>query len=171
MVPHGNPCKQAVLGLTLLLAAGCGGNGGTRERVVQGTGYSFSAPADWVLVRSGREVHVSKGVALVSVERFPLRRAYRPELWHKVLPELDRAAEAVATQQHGTVSERQTVKISGLDARRYDVEYQREGRQLVERIGFVLRGRTEYLLLCRYEGGAGTEACDRLLSSFKLAAA
>src|SRR5947209_12965794 len=70
LVPRGNPCKQAVLGLALLLAPGCGGNGGTRERLVEGTGYSFSAPADWILVRSGREVHLSKGIALVSVERF-----------------------------------------------------------------------------------------------------
>ena len=50
-------------------------------------------------------------------------------------------------------------------------EYESKGKALVERIAFVLRGKTEYLLLCRYERGADTEPCDRLLSSFKLAAA
>lgn len=114
---------------------------------------------------------MSKGVALVSVERFPLLRAFRPELWEKVVPELDRAAEALARQQKGTVGDRQTVAISGRQARRYDVEYEREGKQLVERIGFVLRGKTEYLLLCRYVRGGDADACDRLLRSFRLAAA
>ena len=64
-----------------------------------------------------------------------------------------------------------TVTIAGQKARRYDVAYTREGRLLVERIAFVLRGKIEYLLLCRYERGGDTEACDRLLTSFKLAAA
>ena len=45
------------------------------------------------------------------------------------------------------------------------------GKQLVERIAFVLRGKTEYLLLCRYERGGSTDACDGLLTSFRLAAA
>jgi len=39
---------------------------------------------------------------------------------------------------------------------------------LVERIAFVLRGRNEYLLLCRYDRGGDTGACDRLLATFKL---
>ena len=171
-VPCRNPCKQAVLGVAVLLAGGCGGGGGKpEERLIRGTGYTFSAPAAWAVVRSGREVRVSKGVALVSVARFALLRAYRPELWEKVVPELDRAAEAVARQQAGTVGDRRAVTISGRRARRYDVDYEHEGKQLVERIGFVLSGKTEYLLLCRYERGGDTDACDRLLSSFRLAAA
>jgi len=107
----------------------------------------------------------------VSVERFPLLRVYRPGLWGEVVPELDRAADTVAAQQHGSVADRRTVTISGLRARRYDVEYESKGKALVERIAFVLRGKTEYLLLCRYERGGATDACDGLLSSFRLAAA
>jgi hypothetical protein len=141
------------------------------ERQIRGTGYSFSAPADWDVVRSGREVRVSKGLQLVSVTRFRLLRTYRPQLWETVVPELDRAAEAVARQQSGAVSDSRTVTIAARRARRYDVEYEDEGKQLVERIGFVLRGKVEYLLLCRYESGGETGACDRLLSSFRLAAA
>jgi hypothetical protein len=171
-LPQRNPCKQAVLGCALLLAAGCGGGGGeTQHRLVHGDGYSFSAPVDWKIVRSGREVRAAKGVALLSVSRFPLVRAYRPQLWGKVVPELDRAAAAIADQQRGTVSASETVRISDRQARRYDVAYERDGKKLIERLGFVLRGKTEYLLLCRYESGGDTGACDRLLRSFTLAAA
>lgn len=52
---------------------------------------------------------------------------------------------------------------------RYDVEYEHEGRKLVERIAFVLRGKVEYLLLCRYERGGDTDACDNLFGTFTLA--
>jgi len=104
----------------------------------------------------------------VSVERFPLLRAYRPQLWAKVRPELDAAAAAIAKQQSGTVGNSGTGTIAGERARRYDVAYEHDGKQLVERIAFVLRGKTEYLLLCRYERGGETRACDRLLATFRL---
>jgi hypothetical protein len=137
-------------------------------KVVRGTGYRFSAPADWAVVRSGREVQASEGLELVSVTRYPLLRRYRPELWVRVVPELDRAATQLAQQQHGTVGETRTVTLSGQRARRYDIEYERDGRALIERIAFALRGKTEYLLLCRYEPGGDTDACDRLLATFTL---
>ena len=168
-VPRVNPRKQAVLVALLPLAAGCGGsNAATAERLVRGTGYSFSAPASWELVRSGRTISASNGLAVVSVTRFPLIRAYRPELWNRVVDELDRAAAAVASQQKGKLADPETVTIGGRRARRYDVEYEHDGKQLVERIAFVLRGKTEYLLLCRYERDGDTRACDRLLATFRL---
>jgi hypothetical protein len=105
------------------------------------------------------------------VTRFPLQRRFRPALWSKVVPELDRAAAAVANQQQGAVSDPRTVSIDGERARRYDIAYTRDGNQLVERIAFVLRGKSEYLLLCRYARGGNTVACDGLLTSFRLAAA
>ena len=129
------------------------------------------APADWGVSRKGREVQAAQGTLLISVTRYPLPRRFRPKLWDKVVPELDRAAAAVASQQQGTVSDPRTVTIGGQKARRYDVAYTREGKQLVERIAFVLRGKTEYYLLCRYERGGSTDACDGLLTSFRLAAA
>jgi hypothetical protein len=165
-----NPRKRAACCVGLLFLAGCGGGGGaTPERIVRGLGYRFSAPADWAVLRSGREVRVSKGVSLVSVTRFPLLRAYRPELWEHVVPELDRAADGLAQQQNGQVGETRTVTISGRRARSYDIDYERDGKALVERIAFVLRGKMEYLLLCRYERGGDTGACDRLLATFTLA--
>jgi hypothetical protein len=123
------------------------------------------------VARKGAEVQAAQGTSLVSVTLFPLLRRFRPELWTKVIPELDRAAAAVARQQKGKVGDSRTITIAGQKARRYDIAYASEGKQLVERIAFVLRGKSEYLLLCRYERGGDTEACDVLLTSFKLAAA
>jgi hypothetical protein len=151
------------------LAAGCGGGSSTTEKIVRGSGYRFSAPTAWEVSRSPRELRVSQGVLLLSVTRFPLLRAYRPPLWDHVVPELDRAAKGLAEQQAGEVAESRTVMISGRRARTYDIDYERDGKALVERIAFVLRGKTEYLLLCRYERGGDTDACDRLLATFTLA--
>jgi hypothetical protein len=167
-VPRRNPRKQAVLGLTLLIAAGCGGGGPEAERMVRGTGFTFSAPADWAVVRSRLEVRSSEGVSVLSVTRFPLVRPFRPELWPEVVQELDRAAAAVARQQEGSVTDSETATIAGRRARLYEIDYEHKGKELVERIGFVLRGKTEYLLLCRYERGGETRACERLLATFRL---
>lgn len=135
---------------------------------MRGTGYTFSAPAGWTVVRSEEEVRSSQGVSVLSVRRFPLVRPYRPELWPEVVQELDRAAAALARQQDGSVTDSRTTVIAGRRARVYEIAYEREGRELVERIGFVLRAKTEYLLLCRYERGGETRACERLLATFRL---
>jgi hypothetical protein len=170
-VPGRNRRKQAVLGLTLLVLAGCGGGAAAKGHIVRGTGFTFLSPADWSVARKGSEVQAAQGTSLVSVTLFPLLRRFRPELWSKVIPELDRAAADVARQQKGEVDDSRTVTIAGQKARRYDIDYASEGKQLVERVAFVLRAKSEYLLLCRYERGGDTEACDGLLTSFKLAAA
>jgi hypothetical protein len=166
-----NRRKQAVLGLTLLVVSGCGSTAAQKGYVVRGTGFTFVAPADWGVSRKDTEVQAAHGTQLISVTRFLLLRRFKSALWDEVVPELDRAAAAVARQQQGTVSDPRTVTVAGEKARRYDVAYTGEGKQLVERIAFVLRGKTEYLLLCRYELGGSTEACDGLLTSFRLAAA
>ena len=137
-------------------------------KVVHGTGFRFSAPADWTVARSSRAVQAAQGLQLVSVTRYPLLRVFRPALWDRVVPQLDRAAAELAKQQSGKVAGSRTVTIAGQKARRYDIEYERNGKALVERIAFVLRRKTEYLLLCRYERGGGTDACDRLLATFTL---
>lgn len=105
---------------------------------------------------------------MVSVTRFPLQHPFRAALWPKVVPELDSAAAAVAAQQKGVVTESRTVTTSGRRARRYDVAYDHDGKKLVERLVFVLREKTEYLLLCRYERGGDTRACELLLATFRL---
>jgi hypothetical protein len=172
LVPIRNPRKRAALGVALLLAAGCGGGGnGSRERVVQGEGFSFRAPAGWKVERRGAEVLAGEGTDLVAVTRYPLLRRFRPAHWARVVPELDRAAAALGRQQKGDISDPKTITVAGQKARRYDVVYDSEGKKLTERIAFILREKTEYLLLCRYERGGSSEACDRLLGSFRLAAA
>jgi hypothetical protein len=167
-VPWAHPRKRAVLGLAVLLVAGCGGGSARAERPLRGAGYRFAAPADWHVVRSGRELRAEDGASLVSVTRYPLLRSYRPELWSRVVPELDRAAAGLAAQQRGKIASSSTVTVSGGRARSYDIDYTRDGKRLVERLAFVLRGKTEYLLLCRYESGGDMRACDRLLATFTL---
>ena len=137
-------------------------------RPVTGTGYAFSAPADWTLVRMQRTVQLSHGIQLVSVTRFPLLKPYRPELWPKVIPEIDRSAAALASGQKGTVTVRATTMIAGRQARRYDIAYESDGKKLIERVAFVLRAKTEYELLCRFERGESAAACDTLFRSFRL---
>jgi hypothetical protein len=137
-------------------------------KIVQGSDYHFSAPASWPVTRRGRALQAADGLALVSVTRYPLLRKYRPQLWASVVPELDRAATQLARQQNGDVGGSRTATIAGQRSRRYDIDYERDGKALVERIAFVLRGKTEYLLLCRYDRGGDTGACDRLLATFKL---
>lgn len=135
---------------------------------MRGPGYRFAAPSAWTVERPAREVRASDGINLVSVTRFQLLRGFRPGLWDHVVPEVDRAAARLAEQQHGEVSSGVDVSVAGRRARRYDIDYERDGDHLVERIAFVLRGKAEYLLLCRYERGGDTRACDRLLATFTL---
>jgi hypothetical protein len=158
-----------VLGVVALVLAGCGGGSRpTPEKIVRGAGYRFTAPADWAVARSPRIVQASEGVGVVSVTRYVLVHAYRTADFDHVVSELDRAARDVAEQQNGRVTASRTVTVSGRRARSYDIAYSRDGENLVERITFVLRGKTEYYLLCRYEVGGDTDACERLLATFTL---
>jgi hypothetical protein len=170
-VPRGNPCKLALPWAALLLA-GCGGGGDQAPtQIVRGTGYHFEAPAGWTVVRSGTQVQAAEGKksdALVAVSRFPLLKAAGEKLDPKVVKELDEVADGVADQQHGALLKEETIEAGGREARRYDVAYGRAGKHLVERLVFVLRGKREYLLLCRYERDGDTDPCDQLVKTFTL---
>jgi hypothetical protein len=171
-VPRANPCKLAVI-VAAVVVSGCGGGGkdAAAVQVVRGTGYRFEAPASWTVVRSGRQVQAAEGgksLALVAVSRFPLLRPAGPKLGAKVVQELDRIATGIAAQQHGSISSFETTEVAGVEARRYDIAYEARGKALVERLVFVLRRKTEYLLLCRYAQRGDTEPCDELLRTFRL---
>jgi hypothetical protein len=156
--------------VAVLMASGCGG-GGPSQKTLAGTGYTFSAPSSWSVARTQRQVQASAGkesLELVAVTRFRLLRAFRAELWPKVIGELDRTAKGIAEQQNGSVTETKTVTISGRRARWYTVAYDLRGKKLVERLVFVLRAKTEYFLLCRYEQGNGSKGCELLLRTFRL---
>jgi hypothetical protein len=135
---------------------------------VTGAGYRFSAPASWSVRRSGRGVTAGSGaVDLVGVTTFRLARPYRPRLWAKAVTALDRTADALAAQLGGKLQDRATVVVAGRRARRYEVAYRHSGKELVERTAFVLMGRREHQLLCRFEAGADDGACRTLFSSFR----
>jgi hypothetical protein len=137
-------------------------------QTVSGGGYRFLAPSSWSVHRVGRGVTAGSGkVDLVGVSTFTLARPYRPDLWAKAVPALDRAAAALAAQLGGKVQARATVVLAGRRARRYEISYRRAGKDLVERTAFVLTGRREHQLLCRFEAGADDGACRTLFSSFR----
>jgi hypothetical protein len=165
-----DPCKLAVV-LLAVAAAGCSGGADDGRKLVQGTGYTFSAPGPWQVVRTARQTQAVAGdgsLALVAVSRFPLRRAAGAELAPDVVADLDRAADQIAHQQHGSITETVTETIAGLGARRYKIAYDLHGTKAIETLAFVLRGKTEYLLLCRYAQSQPGDACDLLLDSFTL---
>jgi hypothetical protein len=104
---------------------------------------------------------------------FRLKREYRPELWPEVVPELDGVAASLADQLRGRAGAGSTVTVAGRRARRYEIAFTRDGRSYVERLTFVLDGRREFQLLCRYPGGREERpevdpACAALGSSFRL---
>ncbi len=144
--------------------AGCGGSGGGASRILHGDGYRFRAPASWSVKRTPQSVEAKKGNDAVSVTVFRLVRPYRPALWPKVVPELDRVAADLAAQLKGSVGAGATVVVAGRRARRYDIRH----TGLVDRITFVLDRRREYQLLCRYRDGRAEPACAALASSFAL---
>ena len=71
----------------------------------------------------------------------------------------------------GVVRRSGQATIGGRRARTYDIDYTREGRKLVDKVAFVLEARREFQLTCRIDvddPDTGTDACDRLRSSFRL---
>ena len=156
----------------MIVLAGCGGGGHKRSadvRTVAGGGYRFSVPSSWRVHRAARQVTAASGsVNLVGVNDFTLARPYRPPLWTKAVPALNRTAAALAAQLGGEVRTHATVAIAGHRARQYEIEYSGTGKGLVERTAFVLAGRREFQLLCRFESGGDDGACRTLFSSFRL---
>jgi hypothetical protein len=77
--------------------------------------------------------------------------------------ELDRVAATLATRLGGKVTSSRTVTVGGRRAREYEIEH----GGLVDRITFVLRGKRNFQLACRWRADDGEpDACARLSSSF-----
>ena len=131
---------------------------------MRGAGFRFAAPADWELVRTPRAIGAQGDpVELVQVTRLPLARAYTPGLFDRVVPELDEAADDVAAVVDGTVAKR-TIELLDERVRQYDITF--DGK--VEQLTFVLRGKTNYQLLCRRNSDGDHEPCETLLQSFRI---
>jgi hypothetical protein len=155
--------KQTLL-LFVLILAGCGGSSSPKVQVVAGPGFRFEAPAGWKVGRESHQVSATHGSELVQVATFPLLKPYRPVLFARVAKELaDRMAE-VAKQVGGTVTGNRTVVSAGIRSHSYDVKVGDD----VDQYTFVLRGRREYLLLCRRHSSGSDAACNRLIAGFRL---
>jgi hypothetical protein len=172
--PGPEGCKPALAGLAAaaILLAGCGSGSSkgppAKVQDVVGVGYRFSAPSSWRVRREGRTVAATSGeVDLVGVTTFPLARRYEPRLWGKVAPALDQAAAQLTAQLGGRLEARATIVLAGRRARRYEIGYRRAGRQLVERTAFVLDGRREHQLLCRFQAEGDDGACRTLFRTFR----
>ena len=114
-------------------------------------------------MRTPRTLGMRHGsVDLVQVTRLPLMRAYTPALFDRVVPELDRVARELGKGQSATVSA-DTVRVLGFRTRQYQLRF--SGR--LEQLTFVLRGKTNFQLLCRRDEDADDAACRRLVSSFR----
>lgn len=156
--------KQALVLAGVALLAACGGSK-TEYRLVEGRGYSYEAPVGWTRVRTPRALGMQHGrVDLVQVTRLPLVRAYRPALFQAVVPELDRTATEVANDAGATLEERKTVQVLGDPVRQYTLRFSGH----LEQLTFVLRGKSNYQLLCRRESNGDAAPCMRLVSSFRV---
>jgi hypothetical protein len=163
-----------------LLLSGCGGGGSgggtttkkvSQGQLVTGEGFTFSAPDSWPMTRASTTVTVRPSKdqpTLVSVTTLPLRSSYAPALFAKVVKGLDRLTTALAGKLNGKVIARRTVVVGGIRSRQYDLAYEKTGTGLVDRITFVLRGKREYYVLCRWPADEGEPgACGLLQASFK----
>ena len=80
------------------------------------------------------------------------------------MTELNRVAATLATRLGGKVTSRQTVTVAGRQAREYEIEH----GGFVDRITFVLRGKRNFQLACRWRADDGEpNACGQLSSSFR----
>jgi hypothetical protein len=175
--PEHNRRKRVILLCAALasvtLAAGCGGGGGgggsdrgeVRGRLITGRGFEFRAPSDWVTTMASRAAVVKRdAVTLVSVTVLPLVKPYRTQLFPRVVGELDRVAGELAGRLQGRVTGRRTIIVAGERVRQYEIAH----GEFVDRLTFVLRGKQEFLLTCRWRKQDGEPAaCPQLASSFR----
>jgi len=158
---------KRLLAAGLLILAGCGGSG-TANRPAQrvaGTGFAFQAPAGWQVQRGRNLVLATRDSELVQVSTFPLQKRYTAALFGKVTRELSTRVSQVAAQTGGSVTGRSVVTASGIRSHRYLVTV----GDHVDEYTFVLRGKREYLLLCRRRSSHDQAPCDQLIKSFALA--
>jgi hypothetical protein len=153
--------------------AGCGGGDAkpVAFRELSARGARFSVPSGWQTTRTATTVAAASGDSsdeLVSVSIFRLLRPYSPALWARVVPELDHAADQLRQQLGASLTSARTVTVAGGFARAYELSFKRNGRDVRERITFVLRDQREYELLCRWSAGRSEpSACARLVATFR----
>jgi hypothetical protein len=161
-----------LVGALAACGGGGGGSGGTSHpaaKTISGSGFSFRAPGDWHVVRRNSVVSASPSptsTELVSVSVFPLLRTYSPSLFTAVSRELDGDARKLASRLGGAVASSTTVTVAAIRSRQYELTYTSAGHEDHQRITFVLRGKTEFQLLCRWSGSEPS-ACVQLEQTFR----
>jgi hypothetical protein len=155
--------------LAVLAVAGCGGGAGDEApQTVAGRGYALEVPAGWDVTRAPRTLSAESDGRLVSVTTFRLTRPYRTAQFEAVVPELDRVADDLAQRLGGEPGRGRTVVVDGRKSRSYRTSFTRDGDDFDQRVVFVLRGRSEYQILCRWPSGEDAGFCERAVRSFRL---
>jgi hypothetical protein len=156
--------KQTLL-LAVLILAGCGGSSEPKaqSQIVKGRGFSFKAPVGWHIQHSIRGSAASQGSELVQVSTFPLVRPYTAPLFGRVAQELALRMKTIARETGGTLTGMHTVTAGGVKSHRFDVKV--DGH--VDQYTFVLIGKREYQLLCRFRTSSSDAFCSDLLTSFR----
>jgi hypothetical protein len=113
----------------------------------------------------------ANGQSLLSVQTYRLLKPYRPALFGRVAGELDRAQQELVAKLDGRIERRRAVFVAGRRARQYDVAYRRGGEDLRQRVTYVLAGRREHVVTCRWAPNRAQvvqSACGRMLATFRL---
>ncbi len=151
------------MGALAVMVAGCGGSAGAKSQRVAASGYRFSAPMGWHVVRTRLAVTAAGGDDLVQVSAFPLAKPYRAALFAKVASELEAQLGKATAAVGGKVERAGDVTAAGVRSHVYRVTV----GDHVDEYTFVLVGRREYQLLCRSKR-PGAAACKELQRSFEL---
>jgi hypothetical protein len=168
LFPRNAVGKRTVAAVFVAFVAGCGGaSEGPAVQTVTASAYRFEAPGGWKVTRTAAATTAARGDELVSVTIFRLPRPFRPALWDRAIPELDRVAGQLAGELDGRVTAKVATVVAGKRARQYDIAFTRNGTKLVERIAFLFEGRREYQLLCRYADD--DSSCKAFVASFRQA--
>jgi hypothetical protein len=164
LIPGAFRAKQALVALTVIILAGCGGSGAPKEQwtAVSGDGFRFQAPTGWRVVGGKARTGAVHDSELVQVATFPLVKPYTDALFDRVARELDVRMKAVAGETGGSVTGSSTVTAGGIRSHAYDVTV----GDHVDQYTFVLRGKREYQLLCRRKSSSKDDFCRQLLASF-----
>src|SRR5262245_15201375 len=106
--PSPSSAKPACL-LAVLILAGCGGAGKSEPttQTVERPGYTFEAPAAWVVEHDTDTTAAASGaVDRVEVRTFRLARPYDPTRFRAAVRELDGVISGIASQLEGKVTSR-----------------------------------------------------------------
>ncbi|MFL5953949.1 MAG: hypothetical protein ACJ76I_07560 [Gaiellaceae bacterium] len=151
--------------LAVVILSACGGSGAPKVqsswKAVSGSGFRFEAPSGWRTESAGKLARAAHDGELVQVTTFPLVKPYNDGLFAKVQRELRARMQTIARQTRGKVTAERTVTAAGIRSHSYEVTTAGH----VDEYTFVLRGKREYLLLCRRKAG-DRSFCAQLVKSF-----